>query len=59
MNYKHGESHTKLHNTWLNIKKRCLNPNNKDYKNYGGRGITICQEWANDYTKFRDWSLKS
>lgn len=59
MNYKHGESHTKLHNTWLNIKKRCLNTNNPRYKDYGGRGITICPEWTESYTEFRDWSLSN
>lgn len=34
-----------LYNTWLQIRKRCLSKNNRDYKNYGGRGISICKEW--------------
>ena len=34
------------------------NPNRSDYKRYGGRGITICDEW-NDYNTFRDWALSN
>lgn len=40
------------YNIWLGIKKRCLNPNEPAYKNYGGRGIKICEEWKNDFTAF-------
>ena len=58
-NKKHGESSTKLYYIWHNIKNRCLNPNTPYYKYYGGRGITICPEWTDDYTKFRDWSLSN
>lgn len=57
--HRHKESHTKLHNTWLGIKQRCLNPNNKSYINYGGRGITVCKEWSESYENFRDWSLNN
>jgi hypothetical protein len=38
---------------WQNMKKRCLDKNSVDYKNYGGRGITVSAEWLNDYPKFR------
>lgn len=61
-NYKHGESNktiTRLYKIWGDIKSRCLNPNCKSYKYYGGRGITIFPEWVNDYTKFKDWSLNN
>jgi hypothetical protein len=34
------------------MKARCLNPRNKDYKNYGGRGITICKEWVDSFVVF-------
>ena len=37
--------------------KRCFNPNNHKYKDYGGRGITVCEEWKNDFQSFYDWSL--
>src|SRR3990170_224160 len=56
---KHGESNTRLYQTWMDMKYRCSNSKVDNYKYYGGRGITICPEWANDYTKFRDWSLNN
>ena len=42
---------------WQNIKKRCYDIKNPAYKNYGGRGVIMCEEWKNDYQKFLDWSL--
>ena len=44
-NFKHGMKGTRTYASWKGIKERCLNKNCKDYKNYGGRGITICPEW--------------
>lgn len=44
-----------LYETWKGIKKRCLNSNNKDYANYGGRGITVCEEWRESFIVFRDY----
>src|SRR3989304_8620456 len=57
-NYKHGESNTKLFNVWASMRQRVLNPNNKGYKDYGGRGVTICNEWL-EFTPFRDWALNN
>jgi len=56
---KHGLSHTRLDNIYYGMKARCLNPNEPAYKDYGGRGITICQEWLNDRTKFFEWALNN
>ena len=56
---KHGETKTRLYTIWQGIKQRILNPKAINYKYYGGRGILICPEWANDYTKFRDWALST
>lgn len=56
---KHGETKTKLYNVWNHMKQRILNPKNTGYKDYGGRGITICPEWTNDYIIFRDWALNN
>lgn len=59
-NTKHGLSKTKVHKAWLHMKERCYNPNNKDYKNYGGRGIRVCDEWLDKETgfmNFYNWSL--
>ena len=53
----HGLRHTKLYNTWRNIKDRCYNPNNQDYHTYGGRGITVCDEWLHDFKAFYDWAI--
>lgn len=47
-----------LYGTWKRIKARCYNTKCKDYKDYGGRGITICTEWRDDFVEFLYWSLK-
>jgi hypothetical protein len=44
-NETHGAVGTPTYETWQGMKARCLNPNTTAYKNYGGRGITLCQEW--------------
>lgn len=48
----HGMRHTKVYHTWLDIKNRCHNHRNKSYKNYGGRGIAVCDEWRNSFIPF-------
>lgn len=50
--YKHGQHKHKLYIAWTSIKQRCLNPKNPVYPFYGGRGITICDEWLNNYPAF-------
>ena len=57
-NIKHGGKDTKLYSVWISIKARCLNINADDCKNYGGRGITICNEWL-EFIPFRDWALNN
>jgi hypothetical protein len=54
---KHGGRHTRLYGIWRGMKERCFTPTNKDYPNWGGRGISICDEWVNDFKAFREWSL--
>lgn len=56
---KHGYSHTKIHNKWLAMKDRCYCKNDLQYKNYGGRGIKVCDEWlGKDGAKnFIEWAL--
>ncbi len=44
-NTKHGKSRTKVYKTWKGIFERCFNKNSTSYKNYGGRGITVCKRW--------------
>lgn len=52
-NRKHGESGTLMYHRWANIKARCHNPNNRDYKHYGARGVTMCDMWLDDYLQFK------
>lgn len=51
---KHGLDGTKEHKTWVGIKQRCLNKNCRDYKDYGGRGITVCDRWVESFQNFLD-----
>jgi hypothetical protein len=41
------------------MKRRCFNPNNKRYERYGGRGITVCDEWIYDFQAFYDWATQN
>lgn len=57
VNVTHGQSSTKdgrspEYRTWTNMKSRCFNPRLKRYKDYGGRGITVCPEWADSFEQF-------
>lgn len=62
-NTKHGASphrgYTKLYNTWLRMKGRCNSPTSTSYPYYGARGISVCEEWENDFSAFRDWAMKN
>lgn len=53
----HGLSHTRLHHAWTSMKERCANPKNKEYPNYGGRGIRVCDEWLNSFEAFKEWAV--
>lgn len=55
----HGESRTRLHGIWLNMKTRCFCEKSPAFQYYGGRGISICEEWKNSFEAFRDWALSS
>lgn len=56
---KTGLSHHKLYTVWLDMLRRCFNLYSKSFKNYGGRGITVCEEWKNDFKTFYDWALSN
>lgn len=53
---KHGKRHTRLYRIWTNMKTRCFNEQSTNYKDYGGRGITVCDEWL-EFQPFCDWAL--
>jgi len=50
--FKHGYSDTPEYYSWNSLKSRCLNPNDVNYANYGGRGIKVCDAWANNFMEF-------
>lgn len=54
-----GLSKTKLYRNYSNIKQRCFNPKFPLYKNYGGRGIIMCDEWKNDFMSFYNWAMSN
>ena len=58
-NRKWKEGYKNLYSTWLKITYRCLDPNNKSYKRYGGRGISLYEEWKTDFNKFAEWIIEN
>lgn len=58
-NTTHGGRYERLHSIWNSMKQRCRNPNDQKYKDYGGRGIEVCDEWADDYGIFRAWAYEN
>ena len=59
LNYKHGgrKKYPRIYRIWLNMKNRSNNPNGVRFESYGGRGISVCDEWSKSFTAFCDWSL--
>lgn len=55
----HGKSNSRLFSIWCAVKKRCMCETDKQYKDYGGRGITICDEWKDDFQTFYDWAVSN
>lgn len=57
LNTKHGKSHTRLFRVWTSMITRCTNPKSNNYGVYGARGITVCDEWMNDFESFYNWAM--
>lgn len=55
----HGLTDHPIHNTWNAMKGRCYNKKNEKYKNYGARGIIVCDEWKDNFQAFYDWAITS
>lgn len=53
----HKQSYSRLYTIWIGMKQRCYYENHKHFKHYGGRGITVCDEWKDDFQAFHDWSI--
>lgn len=56
---RHGLYHTRLHYIWSSMKDRCYNKNNSRYSDWGGRGISICDEWKDDFASFYNWAIET
>lgn len=54
---KHGLSYTRLYSIWKGMIQRCTNPNAPHFDCYGGRGVTICDEWKDDFQAFYKWAI--
>lgn len=52
-------SNDRLYKVWQSMKERCFNKSSKNYRNYGERGISICEQWANDYLSFKRWAYSN
>ena len=49
----------RIYKIWQGIRQRCNNPNDKDYEDYGGRGIRVCEEWDKSSEAFVRWALEN
>ena len=60
-NIKHGMTNTRIYYNYKTMKTRCYNKNSTSYKNYGGRGIKMCDEWLgeNGFINFYNWAIKT
>jgi hypothetical protein len=54
----HSDGKERLYRIWHSMRVRCLTPTAANYHYYGGRGVSICDEWG-EYVKFREWALRS
>lgn len=54
---KHGLGNHPLANVWRNMKLRCYSQKDPSFKEYGGRGVTVCEEWKNDFLSFYNWAI--
>lgn len=55
---KHGEGETRLYAVWRQMRQRCNSPSHPYYGDYGKRGITFCNDWA-DFSEFKSWALSN
>ena len=62
-NTTHGDSkhglYKRLYGVWHSMKDRCYNKKHREFHRYGGRGLTVCDEWKNNYMAFKKWALEN
>ncbi len=56
-NRSHSFSGTRIYQTWAGMIKRCENPKARSFKDYGARGISVCDQWRRDFEAFFDWAM--
>lgn len=59
LNLTHGMTNTRLYRIWSQMKRRCDLPTVKSYKDYGGRGISVCKEWSDSFEVFHAWAVSN
>lgn len=55
----HNKAYTRIYNIWGHMKDRCNREKSHAYKNYGGRGVKVCDEWADSFENFYDWAMNN
>lgn len=55
----HGLSEARTYSIWKHMKQRCYNSKSTNYKDYGARGIKICDEWKNSFESFHEWAIEN
>lgn len=58
-NTKHNGTHDRLYMIWKSMKYRCSSDHDKRYEVYGGKGVSVCQEWLEDYDAFKRWAYEN
>ena len=58
-NTKHNMCHTRLCHIWYGMKDRCYRETCRSYKYYGAKGVTVCEEWRNDFMSFYNWAINN
>lgn len=58
-NMTHGKRKTRIYRIWVCMKNRCYQETYHAFKHYGGRGITVCDEWRNSFESFYKWAISS
>ena len=53
----HGKRYTRIYNIWCVMKTRCYCKKYREYQNYGGKGVIICEEWLNSFEAFYNWAM--
>lgn len=56
MYVRHNMSYTSIYNVWRGMRQRCNNPHDRYYHIYGGKGVRVCELWANDFLTFNNWA---